>query len=677
MRRPAHRPLLPCAALAAAMAVAFSAGMCTPVVAAGTADVADTEATLSADLLHAGGAAEAAVILRIEPGWHVNAHKPGLEYLIATKLEVAGAPGVEVGEIVYPEPVVRTFEFAETALPVYEGQVAIRFPVRAAPGAAPGPRRLVGALTEQACSHNLCLAPAKLPVVFELRIAEGAGGATDAGADAGAARPADASAADGGAASSEAEGTPAAGTSEAPSAGTGEGAGAGEDVAAGAGGQIAGLVARRGWGLTLGVIFLAGLGLNLTPCVYPLIPITISYFGAQTAGGALPRLVLAGLYVSGLAITYSSLGVAAALTGSLLGASLQSPWVLGGIAALMVALALSFFGLYEIRLPSAITMHLGSRRGALGALFMGLTIGLVAAPCVGPFVIPLLAYVGATGDPWQGFWMFMALSLGLGAPYLFLALGAASIARLPRAGEWMVGVKHVFGVALLAMAAYFASPLLPKRLAPWPLPGFLLLATLYLAFFERAAQQVRGFRIFRLACAGAAFAMALAIGWPAPPGIAWQPYSAEAVEQARASGRPVIIDFTADWCLPCKELDRITFRTKRVVEAAAGFVALKADVTQFTAKPVEELRRQYDVLGVPTVLFLDAAGREPRHLRVTGYIGPSDFHARLSEVLAGTAPQAGAEPQAEAAGTAPQAGAEPQAEAASAAEAGAPAPAGL
>jgi thiol:disulfide interchange protein DsbD len=278
---------------------------------------------------------------------------------------------------------------------------------------------------------------------------------------------------------------------------------------------------------------------------------------------------------------------------------------------------------------------------------MGLTVGLVAAPCVGPFVIGLLAYVGATGNPWQGFWMFLSLSLGLGAPYLALAVFAGSIARLPRAGEWMEGVKHVFGLALLGMAVYFAAPLLPRAAEPWALPGYLLAAALYLLIFERAASQVRGFRAFRLACAAAALAGALAIGWPAPPGIAWEAFSTEAVADARTSGLPVIIDFTADWCLPCKELDRITFRDARVVEAAREFVALKADVSEFTAPPIEALRRQYEIFGVPTVLFLDAQGREPRHLRVNGYLSPEEFHARMLEAAGSARPRAAqAEPPA-------------------------------
>jgi thiol:disulfide interchange protein DsbD len=600
---------------AACMAVALAFGAVDPAPAQmrGSSDVASARPLVSFDRLHPGTSAAAAVILSVEAGWHVNAREPGIEYLIPTDLELGPPPGIDISPVSYPDPQVRTFEFSPEPLRVYEGETALRFDLRAEPGAEPGPRRIEGTLTVQACSHNLCLQPARLPIAFDVVVAPLSEAVTPQHPE---------------------------WFGEAPAAGGATSGAAGPPP----GNPIARLIGRHGWWLALGAIFLAGLGLNLTPCVYPIIPITVSYFGTQAAERPLPRLALAAAYVLGLSLTYSALGVAAALTGGMLGATLQSPWTLATIAALMVALALSCFGVYEIRLPSALSARLGSRRGVAGALFMGMTIGIVAAPCVGPFVIPLLAYVGASGDPWQGFCMFMALSAGLGAPYVFLALGAASIAALPRAGEWMVAVKRIFGLALLAMAIYFATPLLPEPAEPWALPGFLLAAAAYLAFFERAAGQVRLFRAVQLLCAALALAAALALGWPAPPGIAWAPYSAAVVEEARAGGRPVVIDFSADWCLPCKELDRITFRDPRVVEAAAPFTALRADVTRFAAPEVEEVRKRYDVLGVPTVLFLNAAGEEVAEARVTGYVGASEFLGRLQRVSAIPASAGGAPP---------------------------------
>ncbi|MEE9218539.1 MAG: cytochrome c biogenesis protein CcdA [Acidobacteriota bacterium] len=570
----------------------------------GTADVTSVRALLSLDRLYPGTGARAAVILQIEPGWHVNAHEPGMDYLIATKLELTAPEGLELSPVLYPEPKVMAFEFAGTELPVYEGEVALYFEVTAAAGHAPGSRSIDATLSVQACNDRLCLAPARLPVSLEVEVT---------GLDVPVQPMHTEWFADGTLAPLEAD----------------------DRNPSDAGGTIARLLEDEGWWITLGIIFVGGLALNLTPCVYPVIPITLAYFGAQASECSLPKWLLALLYVAGLAITYSSLGVIAALTGNILGVQLQNPWVLGAIAAVLITLALSFFGLYELRPPSALSARLGSRRGAGGALFMGLTIGLVAAPCVGPFVIPLLAFVGATGDPWQGFWMFLALALGMGAPYLFLAMGAASLNRLPRAGEWMVGVKRIFGLALLVLAVYFARTLLPKGIEPWLLPGALLLSALYLALFEHSADQVRAYQAVKVACAAIALGMAVWLGWPAPPGVQWQAYTPEAVQAARQAGQPVIIDFYADWCLPCKELDRFTFSDPRVIEAAESFVTLKVDLTQFSSPPVEALRRQYDVRAVPTILFLDTQGREPTHLRVTGYVRAEQFHDRMREILGG------------------------------------------
>lgn len=574
----------------------------------GSADVATARSLVALDRLYAGSRVQAVVVLSIDEGWHVNAHKPGLDYLIATSLELTPSDGLRSSEVRYPKPKIKEFEFAGEALPVYEGDVALRFEVQADSGLPPGTRSIEGTLTVQACSDRVCLAPARLPISLQLEVADFSQPVQPLHPE-----------------WFEAEAV------------AGENSPARRVAGNSAGATIANLLEQRGWWLTFGLIFLWGLGLNLTPCVYPLIPITIAYFGAQAQERSLPTSWLAALYVAGIALTYSLLGVAAALTGNILGASLQNPWILAGIAAILVALALSFFGLYEVRLPSFVTSRLGSRRGATGALFMGLTMGLVAAPCIAPVVIPLLAYVGATGDPWQGLWMFMTLSLGMGLPYVFLAMGAGAIQRLPRAGEWMVGVKRLFGLALIVMAVYFLGPLLPKGIEPWSLPGVLLLTALYLLIFERTAEQIPIFRVARLAASALALAGALWIGWPAPPGVDWKSYSDDAVAAARQAGRPVIIDFYADWCLPCKELDRFTFRDPRVVEAAEDFITLKANLTQFTSPPVEALRLEYDIAGVPTVLFLDSEGREPAHLRVIGYLSGKRFHERMREVLDGGA----------------------------------------
>src|SRR6185503_18342761 len=187
--------------------------------------------------------------------------------------------------------------------------------------------------------------------------------------------------------------------------------------------------------------------LNLTPCVYPMMGVTISLFGGDTGGGGMKALPRALVYVLGIALMYSSLGVVAAMTGGLFGGWLSNPWVLGGIGLLLLAMALSMFGLYELTAPSALLTRLGGAAGAslFGTFLAGLLVGVFAAPCIGPPIIALLAYVGSKGDPVFGFWAFFVLSLGLGLPYLVLGMSTGLLTRLPRSGSWMDWVKHLFG----------------------------------------------------------------------------------------------------------------------------------------------------------------------------------------------------------------------------------------
>ena len=202
-----------------------------------------------------------------------------------------------------------------------------------------------------------------------------------------------------------------------------------------------------------------------------------------------------------MSVTYSALGVFAALSGSLFGAWLQKPAVLVGIAAIVVALALSMFGLYEIQAPHFITDRTGSQAGALGALTMGLFVGFVAAPCIGPFVLSLLTYVAAKGSAPLGFALFFTLAMGLGLPYLVLGTVSGSLKALPRSGEWMTAVRKVFGFALLALAVYFLRALLPARVYEIGVALPLLAGGVWFLFFEKTGASLRGFAAVKVAVA--------------------------------------------------------------------------------------------------------------------------------------------------------------------------------
>lgn len=521
----------------------------------------------------------------VADGWHVNSHKPSEDYLIPTGVTLDPSPGVGFGEARYPEGRLAKFAFSETPLSVYEGSFVVEVPV-AWTGAQPP--AVSGRLEFQACNDKQCLAPASVP--FRWATAREAASVLAGGAVA---------------------------LSDAPKAGA-------ATAAAGASRDFGALLEERGVLVVLALLFTGGLALNLTPCVYPVIPLTVSFFGGQAQGEKSRSFRLAGLYVLGMATMYSGLGVAAALSGKLFGAALQSLWVLSGIAAVLVLLALSMFGLYDLRMPAALVQKTGARSGAAGAYGMGLLVGIVAAPCVGPFVLGLLAFVAARQDPLLGFLFFFVLSLGLGLPYLFLAAFSGRVAALPRAGMWMEGVKHVFGWVLLAMAAYFLRTALPPPLKDWLLPAVLAAGA--------AATLARGAGLGVPVRAGVALVLSAAAflfaprGGSAEVGPRWTAY-----EQARvaASGRPAVVDFSASWCIPCVELDKKTFSDRRVRAALERRALFKADMTQTSSPETVALSQKYAILGVPTVIFLDASGHERADLRLVGFEDAEAFLKRL------------------------------------------------
>ncbi|HEY7573653.1 MAG TPA: cytochrome c biogenesis protein CcdA, partial [Thermoanaerobaculia bacterium] len=317
---------------------------------------------------------------RIASGWHVNSHTPSEEFLIPTAVSPDAAEGVSFGEPEYPPGKMATFSFSKKPLSVYEGAFTVRVPVSWS-GATPA---LAGAVEFQACNDTQCLPPASA----RFSTPGGPGAATTSEPSASEPLP-------GGAVSLT------------------EGVAAASSESAGFKKQLS----DRGYLLMLLSVFVGGLALNLTPCVYPVIPLTIGFFGGQAAGSRGRVLRLAALYVLGIVAMYSALGVAAALSGKFFGALLQNPWVLVGIAAILVALALSMFGLYDIQPPAFLMQKAGSRTGAAGALAMGLLVGVVAAPCVAPFTLGLLAFVAETRSLTLGALFFAVLALGLGLPY--------------------------------------------------------------------------------------------------------------------------------------------------------------------------------------------------------------------------------------------------------------------
>lgn len=607
--------------LVAALAVALSDSNGPVAQAFTSARVVKAEPYVSFDKVPPGSTFRLAAAVRVSEGWHINAHKPSFDYLIATGIEFApeNMKGLKLGEPIYPPHVERAFTFTDgKPLRVYEGTVLIGIEATAARDLTPRTRLLRATLTAQACNDSSCLAPARVPIEFSVTIAAPN-------------EPIQATHAEiFGLIRFEGGAFP---TQQAPPGVSPRGESPAGDKSL-AENTVSGWVKRFGWAGTVSLIFVWGLALNLTPCVYPVIPITLAYFGGQAAGRASRAFSLASIYVLGMCVTYSTLGVIAATTGSILGSALQNPLALVFVAVVLIGLALSMFGLYDIEVPAVLRRKLGSKPGYGGALFMGLTVGLVAAPCVGPIVVSLLVFVGQLGSPIVGFWLFFVLALGLGVPYLLLGGLSGATTGLPRAGAWMEWVKKVFGCILITMALYFLNPLVGGSVARWTIPIALLVSALYLGFMEGSPIRTSGFRVARFTTAAVLIAAATALLLPssAAEGVRWEPYTEEALQAAARAGRPVIIDFTADWCLPCKELDHLTFNDARVVAASGGFEWLKADITGVASESVQALLKRHEILGAPTIMFVGSDGRERRDLRLTGFEDATGFVKRMKQI---------------------------------------------
>jgi len=567
---------------------------------ASSADKVSVELKPGQDKAHPGTTVRGAVQLTLAETWHINAHFPTEDYLIGTTLDLKPVEGIIVADISYPEGEDLTFAFSEKPLSVYEETVTIFYTLRISDKLAPGNYTLSGELLVQACDDQVCLAPSTIPVEVPLLVVDA--------------------------------GEPITLLNEALFAKYDTRATA---SASSSPNELLALFESEGSLAAFFAIFLIGLALNLTPCVYPMMSVTVSIFGAQTETKTIKVFFKALVYVFGIASMYSVLGVTAALSGGLFGSWLQSPWVLGGIAALLFALALSMFGLYQLQAPYWLTSKLGGTTGTslVSTYVSGLVVGVFAAPCIGPPVIALLALVGAKGDPVFGFWVFFVLSSGLGLPYLILGTFSGLLKKIPRSGDWMIWVERIFGVVLVAAALFYLSLAVAPKLAAY-VPAFALIAGgLYLGFFEQSGKEkkllTRIKRVFGVAtiALGLVFANALR-----EPGLSWSPYSDELLAQAKNSGTPVMIDFYADWCIPCLELDRKTFTDAGVIDAGASFVRLKVDLTHFDSPEAEALRKQFNIAGVPTILFLDRDGIENESARVIGYLSPEQFLQRMKSV---------------------------------------------
>ncbi len=601
--------------------------------------------------LKAGQSAPISLELTIKSPYHINADQPLEDFLIGTTVDFKAPSGVVYKKITFPPAEVRKLDLSPNPMAIYEGTVKITAEVALAPDFKTAEFAIEGSIGYQACDNSMCLPPAEAKFSRKVTVA----GATGVAASAAPSKDT---------APAKKEEAAAGGTIAAPpddplqKQKEAELAAAAKDGSPKTAASAKPPFDAKGLPLTFLLVFLGGLALNLTPCIYPLIPITISYFGGQAEGKKGGAVAHAVIYVIGMAATYSVLGVIAAFTGSLFGVALQYPPVLIGIALVMIVLALSMFDVYELRMPAFLNKFAGgSQKGYFGTFFMGLTVGIIAAPCIGPFVLGLLTYVGNRGNVVLGFSLFFVLALGLGVPFLILGIFSGSLNKIPRSGAWMVWVRTIFGFILVGMALYFLKTLFPNPLLyDLSLALTMLLAGIYMAWIEPTKTPGKVFPFVRNAVGVVFFVLALltaaggirgyldeqvnakiqglgAAGGAKLETIAWTPYSEEKLAAAAREGKTVFIDFFTDWCIACKEMDRDTFSQPEVVAASREFVCLRSNLTTDKDPVIKELYRRYQVRGVPTYVFLGPDGKELMDLRLVGFEPKKDFLPRLKQAL--------------------------------------------
>ncbi|UOD29484.1 protein-disulfide reductase DsbD [Massilia violaceinigra] len=408
-----------------------------------------------------------------------------------------------------------------------------------------------------------------------------------------------------------------------------------------------------------GAFLLFGLLLSFTPCVLPMVPILSSIIVGEGSVSRSRGLLLAAAYCLGMALVYTALGVGAGLAGEGLAGALQKPWVLLTFGALLVGLALSMFDVYQLQLPSSLQSRLSSTGGAVqggrfaGVFIMGALSALIVGPCVAGPLAGALLYISQTGNAWIGGWALFSMALGMSVPLLLTGLSAGSL--LPRAGAWMNGVKKVFGMLLIAVAIWMVSPVFPVQVMMALWGGFAILCAVFLhvghalpphsgagayagkalgvvmlvaGLFELAGAASSGRDVLQPLAhlrGGAGGGTALAHEGPQFTRIR----TVAELERALAdTTTPVLLDFYADWCVACKEMERMTFPDSAVAASMKKMRLIQVDVTANNADD-RALMKKFSLFGPPGIILFDARGKEVPQGRIIGFVPAQRFAERL------------------------------------------------
>lgn len=402
--------------------------------------------------------------------------------------------------------------------------------------------------------------------------------------------------------------------------------------------------------LSFVLVFLAGILTSFTPCIFPMLPITISILGYHAnKSNRFHNFSRAVAYVLGIAITYSMLGVIAALTGSLFGAALSNKFVVIAMCILFVTMAFSMWGAFEIQVPAFIRNRFGSghSHGLGGAFVMGLVAGIVASPCVGPVLVSILSFVSTTHDVVLGFSLLFTFALGLGMIFLVIGLFSHALHLLPKSGPWLDFVKFVLGAGMWVTALYYSQFVVSHR---WWVAlvaaSFVALATWKGAFKFRSKNYLKQSLLLTIFIFSTTV---LLLSFVRPQYLSpafqstsdgeyrqsktqWTPFSEAELQKAIAEEKPVFLDFFAEWCAACHELEEKTYTNDEFVELAKHFKLIKLDATEDSAAN-QQILKKYGVQGLPTVMFINKKGVPMTHLTFTQFLEWKDLKPRMQEAL--------------------------------------------
>lgn len=492
---------------------------------------------------------------------------------------IVGTDAVEVVDAQYPKGEMKMAAGTEAAL--YDGTVTIpfRFKVLKEMGSERPPIRL----SYQQCDENMCYAPGEV----EAFIATG-----------------------------DASVQPVVTSSSAPNQTEASTPVAAESGSNDITGNLKKAYENKEWPKYVGILLVIGLLINLTPCVYPMVPITMSYFGSQSKDGGGGRLALGFMYMLGIAITYGAIGGVAAASGAAFGDLFTKPWFNLLLGLFMFGLALSMFDLYQIGLPPAISRQLKGRSGPVGSLIMGLLLGFGAAPCAGPLIVGVFVLAAQSKNPAFSIATFVLVGLGLGLPYMLLAaFMKPNSGVLPRAGNWMKVVKAVLGLLVI----FFALDYLLRGLGTADTPqlretaftAYFAVGILVITFYELKSLDRNSFILKALAIASLGILLGTNLVKKEGPTVAieFQPFTQESWEAAVKSGKPIFIDAGANWCAECKEIEHNVFTKPEAIAATEDFVRLRIDwSTGVDEKYKQETAKQFNIVGLPHMVVAKPGG---------------------------------------------------------------------